>query len=258
MSRMAGAIEPGMPIEPWRTAVSRERQRRYHDAAEMQSGLFADCVDLSVLANDTILATRYLKTEAVDGLHAGQRMVQTAPVRFDEPLTLHGQVAEQWPVRKGSFVVYAFDFVTDDGRVPVRGELRSFQVDKAAMSAEGGGAARAFAPEPWTVLFGKHPTARRVMDYSFEFPDYLVHFDPAEAAAVGLKAPVAQGLMSLTWMMEAVARDGQPRELDIEAEFRSPIFWDDQVEVQANGDSELLVAKDGGVCSRGTILHLAR
>jgi hypothetical protein len=96
------------------------------------------------------------------------------------------------------------------------------------------------------------------MDYSFEFPDYLVHFDPAEAAAVGLRAPVAQGLMSLTWMTEALARDGAPRQLDIEASFRSPIYWDDRVDVLRDDKADLLVVRDEGLCSRGHVLHAAR
>ena len=76
MPSPTGPAETEMRLEPWRTAVSRQRQQRYHEAAEVRPGLFADSVDPSILANDTILATRYLKTHAVDELHAGQRMIQ--------------------------------------------------------------------------------------------------------------------------------------------------------------------------------------
>jgi acyl dehydratase len=86
-----------------------------------------------------------------------------------------------------------------------------------------------------------------------------VHFDPKEAASVGLRAPVAQGLMSLTWMMEAVAKGGVAKAINIAADFRSPIFWDDSVDVFAKGDTDVLVTKaDGSVCSLGRISDLVR
>jgi len=51
-------LEEGQLLRPWQTAVTAERQRRYHDAAEIPAGLFGDITDLSILANDTILAMR--------------------------------------------------------------------------------------------------------------------------------------------------------------------------------------------------------
>ncbi len=64
-------LEEGLLLKPWHALVTHERQRRYHDAAEVRRGLFGDSVDLSILANDTILAMRYLKKTQMDGLHAG-------------------------------------------------------------------------------------------------------------------------------------------------------------------------------------------
>ena len=258
MPSPTGPAETEMRLEPWRTAVSRQRQQRYHEAAEVRPGLFADSVDPSILANDTILATRYLKTHAVDELHAGQRMIQNEPVRFDEPLTLKGRIAEQWSTGKGRFRVHAFDFVTDDGRIPMQGELRSFRLDRSAMREAGGGRPVPCDRSACPMLASKHPTAARVMAYSHEFPDYLVHFDRGEAAAVGLDRPVAQGLMSLTWMMEALAADGPFRSCDVEAAFRSPIYWDDRVDILSDGAGGLLAATAEGVCSTGRVLQLAR
>lgn len=254
-----GARIVGMALQDWPTVVTAERQARYHAAAEVPEGLFGDAVDLSVLANDTILATSYLKTEAVDGLHAGQRMYQREAVYLDEPLTLKGRIGAIRETAKGNIVTYAFDFQRPDGSVPVTGELISFQVDPAAMRKMGAG--KPVAAD--TALFQKvgHKDLRPelVGGYSFEFPGYLVHFDPREAAAVGLRAPVAQGLMSLTWMMEALARDGVPKAVDIAADFRSPIFWDDSVDVFSRDGAELLVAKtDGSICSLGRVSGLVR
>ena len=86
-----------------------------------------------------------------------------------------------------------------------------------------------------------------------------MHFDPKEAAAVGLPAPVAQGLMSLTWMMESLALDGVPKTINIAADFRSPIFWEDSVDIFCRDSTELMVAKAAGsICSLGRITDLVR
>jgi hypothetical protein len=249
----------GMALQDWPTVVTAERQASYHRAAELPEGLFGDFVDLSILANDTILATSYLKTEAVDGLHAGQRMRQVEPVRLDEPLTLKGRIGSIRETAKGNIVTYAFDFQRPDGSVPVTGELISFQVDPAAMRKKGAGKPVAADATGFVKVGHKVLRPELVGGYSFEFPGYLVHFDPEEAAAVGLRAPVAQGLMSLTWMMEAVARDGVPKAVNIAADFRSPIFWDDSIDVFSRGGDELMVAKaDGSICSLGRVTDLVR
>jgi len=254
----ATPLHEGLVLQDWPTVVTAARQRRYHAAADVDGALFGDQVDLSVLANDTILATRYLKTEAVDGLHAGQRMRQSEPVHLDEALTLKGRIGAVRPTPRGSFVTFAFDFVRADGGVPLRGELLSFRVDAAAARERDAAAAATPGEADDAVLLARKPlTPDRVAAYSHEFPDYLVHFDPAAAASVGLRAPVAQGLMSFTWMMEVLARRGLPPRLDIEASFRRPIFWDDEVRILARGDRELLVATaQGGVCSTA-VLHTA-
>ena len=160
---------------------------------------------------------------------------------------------------KGNIVTYAFDFQRPDGSVPVTGELISFQVDPAAMRKKGAGKPVAADATGFVKVGHKVLRPELVGGYSFEFPGYLVHFDPEEAAAVGLRAPVAQGLMSLTWMMEAVARDGVPKAVNIAADFRSPIFWDDSIDVFSRGGDELMVAKaDGSICSLGRVTDLVR
>ena len=249
----------GMPLQDWPTVVTAQRQASYHAAAEMPGGLFGDMVDLSILANDTILATSYLKTEAVDGLHAGQRMIQKEPVYLDEPLTLKGRIAAIRQTGKGKILTYGFDFQRPDGSVPITGELISFQVDPAVMQKKGAGKPMVTNRDDFEKVCHKDLSPELVGGYSFEFPGYLVHFDPKEAASVGLRAPVAQGLMSLTWMREAVAKGGVAKAINSAADFRSPIFWDDSVDVFAKGDTDVLVTKaDGSVCSLGRISDLVR
>jgi len=121
-----------MLLEPWNTTVNAERQRRYHDSAEVPAGLFGDTVDLSILANDTILAMRYLKRTPMDGLHAGQRMEQLAPVRLGEPLVVRGRVREVRRSPSGRFTHTAFSIEDGSGALRVLGELTYFNPDPLA------------------------------------------------------------------------------------------------------------------------------
>mgnify|MGYP001619393846 CR=1 FL=1 len=245
-------LEEGLLLRNWQTAVTAERQRRYHEAAEVPVELFGDIADLSILANDTIRAMRYLKRTPMDGLHAGQRMEQLAPVRLGEPLTLRGSVARLRQSAKGRFASTAFVVEDAGGFARARGELHYFRVDAEAR-VEPGGADRPFDRDGWTQVARKALTPQRVAAYSHEFPDYRVHFDPEVAATVGLRAPVAQGLMSFTWMMQVIAEDGFPDRFALSATFRRPIFWDETVELLRRGAELAVVGDDGRLRSSGAL-----
>ena len=244
--------EEGLLLRPWHTAVTAERQRRYHDAAEIPAGLFGDTADLSILANDTILAMRYLKTTPMDGLHAGQRMQQLSPVRLGEPLTVRGRVGALRRTAKGRFAITSFVVEDAVGAPKALGELTYFRVDAEAR-IEPAGVDRPFLRNGWASVAHKSLTPQRVASYSHEFPEYRVHFDPEVAAAVGLRAPVAQGLMSFTWMMQAIAEGGLPDRFALSATFRRPIFWDEAVEVLRRGEELAVVGADGRQRSSGAI-----
>ena len=246
-------LEEGLLLQPWLSVVSAERQRRYHDAAEVPRGLFGDKVDLSILANDTILAMRYLKKTQMDGLHAGQRMQQLALVRIGEPLTVRGRVRQVRDTPKGRFQHTEFAFEDEKGAIKVTGELTYFRVNPTAKVAPAA-VDSAFVREGWTSVARMTLTPERVAEYSREFPSYKVHFDPEIAASVGLRVPVAQGLMSFTWMMRAIAEGGLPGRFTLAATFRRPVFWDETVEVLRRGNELAIVGDDSRARSSGTFL----
>jgi acyl dehydratase len=247
-------LEEGLLLKPWHSVVSAERQRRYHDAAEVPRGLFGDTVDLSILANDTILAMRYLKKTPMDGLHAGQRMQQLSAVRVGEPLTVRGRVRELRETAKGRFQHTTFAFEDEKGATKVTGELTYFRVNPQAKVAPAA-VDSAFVRDGWASVARMTLTPQRVADYSHEFPTYRVHFDPEVAASVGLRVPVAQGLMSFTWMMRAIAEGGLPERFALSATFRRPVFWDETVEVLRRGSELAVVGEDARQRSSGTIVR---
>jgi acyl dehydratase len=252
MAKAGELLEEGMLLEPWSTTVSAERQRRYHDAAEAPASLFGDTVDPSILANDTILAMRYLKKTPMDGLHAGQRMQQLAPVRLGEPLVVRGRVREVRRSPKGRFTHTAFSIEDPAGTPKVLGELTYFNVDPQARVAPASLDA-AFDRSGWTSVARIALTPEKVAAYSHEFPSYRVHFDPEVAASVGLRAPVAQGLMSLTWMTMAVAKEGLRERYAVSASFRRPVFRDEAVEVLRRGRELAIVGADSRQRSSGVL-----
>ncbi len=253
------ALDEGRKLPPRVAVVSAERQAMYLEAAEVDPALFGDLVDLSVLANDCILQTYPLRPPGMRGLHLGQKMIQYRPIRIGERLEMRGEVAQTGTMGKGDRVDYDIAFADEAGAVVARAEMRSLQVDVEAMSALGGSGAKFYDTIGFEALAEKHPTAERVTGYSAEFPLDKVHFEPEVAAEMGLRAPIAQGLMSLTWMMAALAEGGVPSSIEIDCEFRRPIFWDDRITVMAKGQTEYQIRNQlDEVCSIGRVVQLAR
>ncbi len=259
MSLASSEIDVGFSLPVYTSEVDAGRQRGYHQPAEVSGGLFGDNVDLSILANDCILAAYPIRDGRTTNLHMSQRMVQTAPVHLGERLTVEGVIGEVQPMLKGTRVRFDFTFFKADGSAPVRAEMTSMRVDRETMRKAGAGSAKKFEIAGYEAVGDKHPTPARVTGYSHEFPLDQVHFDPVAAAAIGLRAPVAQGLMSLTWMMEVLAGKGVPSKLDITVEFRRPIFWDDEISILARDETDFQVRNAAGeVCSVGRVAHLRR
>lgn len=254
-------FKEGQAVRTYKTSVRSERQRHYHEAAELPAHLFGDHVDLSVLAIDTIEAVRYLQPDNGKSLHAGQRMIQNTPVYLGEELLLDGCVAEIRPAARGAFVIFAFDFVRADGSIPLKGELTMLRLAQTATRGEDAAAGDGDILDRAGLVrvSGKRLSQEIVADYSFEFSDREDYFNPATAASAGLRAPYAPNAIAFTWMMEAIARDGMPQALDLSATFRRPLHWEDAVQLFWRGRRDLLLAKnDGLICATGRVASIER
>ena len=65
-----------------------------------------------------------------------------------------------------------------------------------------------------------------------------IHFDPAFAARLGYRAPLAQGLMTMLWMVGRLAEEtGLSVPLAVTARFRRPVFWDDRMVLAGRRDA---------------------
>ena len=50
-----------------------------------------------------------------------------------------------------------------------------------------------------------------------------------------MRAPIAQGLMGFTLLMSELAQNGLPPRFEVEARFKRPIFWDDELALEYDG-----------------------
>lgn len=259
MTAAIAEVEVGLRLPDYPCTVTAALQRGYHAPAGVPDGLFGDSVDVSVLANQGLLATAPLRKGQHAGLHMGQRILQVAPIRLGEPLIVRARVAELAALAAGTRLRIELEFARPDGSVPVRGETISLRVDPEAMRRRGPRPEKQYDREGYAELARHRLMPERVAAYSHQFPDDRVHFDPGLARSIGFRVPVAQGLMSLTWICAAAAADGPPAGLEVAAEFRAPIFWDDEIAVLGKGGAEFQLRNAAGrVCSLGRVARLVR
>ncbi len=222
----------GYSFAAWQTVVDDERQGRFHKAAAIDSTLFSGMVDVSVLSNDCLHGARPREALGAKRLHIGVRVRQVRPVLLGEDLNVEGQVTAIRPVRRGRYIEVAFQFRASDGSVPVEIDHKSLILDAAPLPAASGPKPRNMEIGGFDVLRQVSLTPEMVRGYSYEFLHLAAHHDPEAAAAIGMRAPIAQGLMGFGLLFQECVRDSNPETFDIEARFKRPIFWDDVLSLE--------------------------
>ena len=223
-----GQVSPGTRLPDWETAVSASRQRRYLVSSEVDPNRYGDLADVSILGTDCFLALRKARIRIDRLVHLEQRLHLHGPVRIDEKLAVHGKIdaVDETPV--GSKMRAVFEFLRGDGSVAVAAETLTLESDpgKASGNPGGGGDPRS----GFRNLSQKLLTPTKVQAYTEELGN-RIHFDPAYAVRFGLRAPLASGLMAVTWVVEALSDDGMPDSFDLSVKFVAPFYWDDGVDV---------------------------
>ncbi len=241
----------GFALPEWETSVDAERQASYHGYAAVDGALYGGKVDASVLANDCLHGARPRDALGAKRLHVGVRVRQTEPVSLGEKLTVKATVQALRPGKRGRYIHIDFAFVRADGSIPIRIDHQSLILDPAPIPANQ-------ASKPPEPLSDAYQTVRKlqltpemVSGYSFEFPHLEGHHDPVAAAEIGMRAPIAQGLIGFTLLFAERMKMGAADQFDVEAAFTRPIFWDDALTLQAAGDTAFRALNPGGKdCSK--------
>lgn len=250
----AQLIIVGNQVRPYASSITRERQAAYHEAAEIPASYYGDRVDASLLAIDAMRSISYTNQTDQDGLHAGHRVIQSGPIRHGETLSLEGTVINARAMRQGTLITIAIDVRRANGEVPVKLEFQSLRLDAVRSGGQKRPEPPAQSVEGYTLLSEKALNPARVASYSYEFPDAWVHFDPQKAAHLGLRAPLAHGAMSLTWIAGEIAQRGAIEAMDLSVTFRHPIYWDEQLRVYQNSSNQFAVVNSLGVhCCAGQL-----
>ena len=230
----------GYTLPAWETTVDRARQTAYHGAAGIEPGLYGEAIDASVLANDCLHGARPRDALGAKRLHVGVRVRQTAPVPLGTHLQVRAAVETLEPVPRGRMIGIGFAFETEPGTAPIRIEHQSLILDGA--SPKNATAKPASPEEDFETIRRLQLTPEMVSGYSFEFPHLEGHHDPEAAKRIGMRAPIAQGLMGFTLLLAERWRLGPAEAIDVTARFLRPIFWDDALTLQVDAAGKRLRA----------------
>ncbi len=225
-----GRVSQGTQLPAWETAISASRQRRYLISAEVDPDRYGNLADVSILGTDCFLGLRKARVRIDRLVHLEQRIHLHGPVAIDETLAVRGSIdsVDQTPV--GDKVRAKFEFLRGDGSVAVTAETLTLESDpgKGSGPPDDGGDPRS----GFSRLSQKLLTPTKVQAYTEELGN-RIHFDPAYAVRFGLRAPLASGLMAVTWIIEALSDGGMPDSFDLNAKFSAPFYWDDGIDVMA-------------------------
>ena len=241
----------GYALPVWETKVDQTRQATYHKYAGIDGALFGNTLDASVLANDCLHGARPRKALGAKRLHVGVRVRQSEQVPLGEALKVHAKVETLRPAKRGRYINIDFVFTRADGSVPISIDHQSLILDPVPLPTN----SNARPPEPdsdaFRTLRTLQLTPEMVSGYSFEFPHLEGHHDPIAAAEIGMRAPIAQGLMGFTLLFAERVKMGAARQFDVEAAFTRPIFWDDALTLQAAGNTDFRALTPAGKdCSK--------
>ena len=190
---------------------------------------YGKIADVSILGTDCFLSLRKARIRIDRQVHLEQTLHQHGPVRIDEKLEIKGNVeaVDETPV--GAKTTAEFEFLRDDGSVAVSATTVTLESDPGKGSGVGGGDPRS----GFDLLSQKLLMPTKVQAYTEELGN-RIHFDPAYAVRYGLRAPLASGLMALTWAIEAISDSGVPHAFELSASFPAPFYWDDGVDVMVD------------------------
>lgn len=174
----------------------------------------------------------------IDGyIHVEQLLVQYAPVPVGEPVTIRGATVSLEAASRGRRLLQRFTVFREDGSKAAMVEHVGLLPDPEKVGRAVGhhGPAHGEADE---VLAQKTLTPDQVRVFSGDVGNQI-HFDPGFAARYGYHAPLAQGLMTMLWMVGRLAGEAGPlARLDVTARFRRPVYWNDPMVLAGRRDRD--------------------
>lgn len=235
--REGPSFEPGFRFPDRRVAIDAGYQRQRLTASGVDPHVWGDVAEPVLWALEGFRSMTAAGQDIDGYVHVGQRLRMAAPVPLGEPVSFRGSTVALEPAPRGRRLVQRFEAVRRDGTVAVAAEHVGLLPDPARMGGSGGGsrgASPATGPGDLELLAEKQLTPEQVKVFSGDVGN-MIHFEPAFAARYGYRAPLAQGLMTMLWMVAQLAPERGP--LEVAAGFRRPVFWDDRMALLGRRDA---------------------
>lgn len=220
---------PGFRFPERPVTRTRDYQASRLKACGVNPALYGDQAAAGLFGQDCFKAMREAGHQ-VDGLvQTEQRFRQLEPIAIGETVTQRGWIEAYEEVSRGHRLHRTFEFVLKDGTVALTADVIGLVPDKEKWAA----AAKTPSASPSDPRDGFDPVSEKSMtpeDVTLFSSDVgnLIHFEPAFAARLGYRAPLAQGLQTMVWMMGLLTEDGPPKSFEVSAKFRRPVFWDEE------------------------------
>lgn len=225
-------LEPGFVYPEYDMRITATYQRSKHACAGVETELYGDRVDVALLAYETILAGRRCGIPINGNVHVGQSFEVLGPLVLGEPLGVRGVVESVNEVARGRIIESVFEFSRRDGSIALRTVRRGLQPSPTPTATSSSKSAETSPIGGFSVLCRKQLEPAKVAEYTVE-AENLIHSDPEVARSFGFRAPIAAGVMAISFMTEAIFREGNPEVLSMDVAFRRPMFWDEQLTIEA-------------------------
>ncbi len=228
--------EVGFVFPEWKTLITSEDQIAKLKCCGIKPNVFANFLDVTALASQSILATAKAGYSINGMVHMAQRFQQNAPIPLGEPLLGSGRVIAVKEAARGDIIISEFAYERSDGTVPMRTYKTSLRLDPSKKSGS------LEKKSDRKVRSGNHRmdllltwqlVPKLVAEHSKD-ADNLIHSDPHVAKYFGFRAPIAGGLMAAHHTTAVLARNGVVNKLDMTISFRRPMFWDDKLDLFAS------------------------
>ena len=240
-------LEPGYEFPQEEITVSEAEQHQLHGFCDTPPERYGDFVDPTFLARRTIR----LNTEAIQAcrpdcapVHMVHRLKVHAPVRLGETITMTGQYIAIPEISRGWVTKTRWEFHRADGGhvLTVEPDVMMMDPSKAPSEKKGARKERPAADDAgFETLLEKQCTPDTTLGYC-EGTTNLIHTVPEVAAEYGFRAPIIAGNQTVNFLLEPLALEGVPAEMDVELKFLKPVFWDDAVNVQGRREGGVLTA----------------
>lgn len=233
-TRENASLEPGF-VFPERSIVrNAEDQARWLGAAGVDPAVWDDVAEPTLWGNDGFRGMKLVRQQPNGYVHVEQRMQVAEHAALGEEIRFRGVTEAVEPVRKGRLVTQRFEVVRASGVVAVALTHVGLLPDPAAMAERGGASEASGEPEDLVPIADQTMTPERVTTFSREVGN-LIHFDPDFARGLGFRAPLAQGLQAMTWMVGVL---GPALPLSVRCRFRRPVFWDEAMTMAGRRDGD--------------------